>query len=1064
VEFEVLGPVRVLRDGEAVALGGVMRQGLLGLLLARANESVAVDALVEALWGGEPEERHVPRLHMHVSKLRKTLGVPDRLTFDAGAYSLKVLPDELDSHRFDSMVGEATSISGSDPQRGVELLRTALGLWRGDAYQGLDFADLHGPVQRLVERRLVAYEELMTAELACDRHTHIVGELQELVRAHPFRERFHALLVTALYRGGRQADALAAYRAARQTLVDELGLEPGPELQAIEHQILAGEPIDLGGSDGTVGRKELVPAQLPPEARFFVGRAAEIAALNRLAEADGSVMVVSALAGTAGVGKTALAVRWAHQVRDRFDDGQLYVDLRGYGPDDPVTPTDALASFLRALGIDGAAIPHELAERSARFRSMVDGRRMLIVLDNARSAEQVRPLLPGTSSCFVLVTSRDALAGLVTREGAHRIDLDRMTEGEAGRLLTQALDEPGGLDPRATAQLVERCARLPLALRIVAERIRDRGPASLTNLVAELSDERIRLDLMEAGDDVHTAIRTVFSWSYQQLPPDTARLFRLSGLHPGHDLDRYALMALAGSADGGTTRRQLDTLVRRYLIDSTDAGRFRSHDLLRAYAAELAGQTDTAEERRAALTRLFDYYTRAAAAAMDVAYPYERDRRPRLPQPDAAMALPPLATPQQATTWLQTELSNLVATARHATESGRHETVVAVSGVLRRHLFIRGHHSEGEALHQAARRAARASGDQFGEMLALCGLADSLRFQGRHEVAHDYYEQSALIAHEIGDRAGEVDAVCGLAHASWEAGGNELAFDHFDRALRIACDSGDRAGEANALSGLGKINVVVDRYEPALDHYTRALNLARALGNEVNVALVLNGLGQVSWLLGRNDAAAEHYQEALRVAQQVGAYSSELGALRGLGKVYELRGDYDLALKYYERALAVARRSGYRLGEVGVAIGLGNVRCLLGDHEAAKGHFDEVLSRADQVGNPNWRYEARQGMGRVSLACGHSSEALDHHEAALEVATGLGQLGDQARAHDGLAHAHRALAQHDSARRHWTAAIDTLASLGNPIAGERGVTVPAIRAHLADLELRTSVGELNSDR
>jgi DNA-binding SARP family transcriptional activator len=198
VEFEVLGPVRVLRDGEAVALGGVMRQGLLGLLLARANESVAVDALVEALWGGEPEERHVPRLHMHVSKLRKTLGVPDRLTFDAGAYSLRILPDELDSHRFDSMVGEATSISGSDPQRGVELLRTALGLWRGDAYQGLDFADLHGPVQRLVERRLVAYEELMTAELACDRHTHIVGELQELVRAHPFRERFHALLVTAL--------------------------------------------------------------------------------------------------------------------------------------------------------------------------------------------------------------------------------------------------------------------------------------------------------------------------------------------------------------------------------------------------------------------------------------------------------------------------------------------------------------------------------------------------------------------------------------------------------------------------------------------------------------------------------------------------------------------------------------------------------------------------------------------------------------------------------------------------------------------------------------------------
>ncbi|MGP4115516.1 ATP-binding protein, partial [Streptomyces sp. 4N509B] len=447
------------------------------------------------------------------------------------------------------------------------------------------------------------------------------GELAGLVREFPLRERLHGLLMVALYRSGRREEALGAYRVARGHLVAELGLEPGPELRELERRILAGEELEPV-PDATATPAVTVPAQLPADVVGFVGREGELRELDGLmAGVGGRGGALAVVAGTAGVGKTALVVRWAHRTRERFPDGQLYVDLRGYGPEAPVSAEDALSGFLRALGVEAAAVPRDVAERSATFRTLLDGRRMLVVLDNARSVEQVRPLLPGSSSCFTVVTSRDALAGLVAREGAHRIVLHRMPLGDARGLLAGLLVERAAREPGAVDALIERCARLPLALRITAELARSQPGRGLGELAEELADRQGALDLLDLDGDPYTAVRAVFSWSYQRLEPSVARVFRLLGLHPGHDTDVYAVAALAG-AGVRRTRRALEVLVRAHLVDQVAGGRrYQPHDLLRAYAAELAAETDGPTERAEALARLLDYYLATASSALDAIAP-----------------------------------------------------------------------------------------------------------------------------------------------------------------------------------------------------------------------------------------------------------------------------------------------------------------------------------------------------------------------------------------------------------------------------------------------------------
>ncbi len=577
------------------------------------------------------------------------------------------------------------------------------------------------------------------------------------------------------------------------------------------------------------GPMRVAPAQLLADVDIFTGRSEELAELDRLLAADRSdgststAVVISAVSGTAGVGKTALVLRWAHRVRGGFADGQLYVNLRGYDPDQPLSAGDALAGFLRALGLAGQEIPLEVDERAAAYRSLLDGRRMLVVLDNAATVEQIRPLLPGAGSCLVLVTSRDSLAGLVARYGARRLDLDLLSPEDAVALLRALISERVEAEPDAAVTLARQCARLPLALRVAAELAAARPATSLAALVAELADEQRRLQLLDAGGDPRTAVRGVFSWSYQHLPVDAARAFRLLGLHPGPDLDPYAAAALT---DTGRDQAQhlLDLLARAHLIQHASPGRYAMHDLLRAYANHLATSDDPDDERRAALTRLFDHYLATAAAAMDILQPVSQHRRPRVPLPGTPA--PPLPDLAAARTWLDAERATLSAACAHTAAHGWPSHTIRLSSTLFCYLEVGGRYPDALSIHTHALHAARQTGDQSAEAQALNSLGLVYEKRGRYPQAVEYHQQALTLFGSIGDQAGEAYALDTLGIVYRQQGRYEQADDHLQQALALAREIGDRTVEAYALSDLGMVYRRWGRYQQADDYLQPALALS----------------------------------------------------------------------------------------------------------------------------------------------------------------------------------------------------------------------------------------------
>jgi len=551
---------------------------------------------------------------------------------------------------------------------------------------------------------------------------------------------------------------------------------------------------------GPVVMARVVPAQLPADVEVFTGRSQELAELDRLlartAETaaaarvtgrNSTAVVISAVSGTAGVGKTALALRWAHQVRGQFPDGQLYVNLHGFDPEQPLPAADALAGFLRALGLAGQNIPAEVEERAAAYRSLLDGRRMLVVLDNASSVEQVRPLLPGAASCVVLVTSRDSLAGLVARHSARRLDLDLLPLEDAVALLAALIGGRVQAEPEAAATLARLCARLPLALRVAAELAAARPTIGLAELVGELADEQRRLELLDAGGDARTAVREAFSWSYQHLPAVVAWAFRLIGLHPGPDFDSYAVAALADTSHD-QAQQIVDRLARAHLVQAPRPGRYVMHDLLRSYATSLADIEDSEAERRAALTRLFDHYLGTAAAAMDTLIPAQQHRRPRIPPPTTPT--PPMPDHAQAQVWLDTERLTLTAVSAYTTARGWPDHATQLSSTLYRYLDAGGHFPDGLTIHTHthALHAARHTDEPTAEAGALLTLGIVDQRQGHYQRAANHYQQALNLAREIGDRYEQARAHTGLAHTHQATGDLNQARHHWHRALALYTD------------------------------------------------------------------------------------------------------------------------------------------------------------------------------------------------------------------------------------------------------------------------------------
>ncbi|MGH3940726.1 MAG: ATP-binding protein [Pseudonocardiaceae bacterium] len=814
------------------------------------------------------------------------------------------------------------------------------------------------------------------------------------------------------------------------------------------------------GTSTSADVARVVPAQLPPDVNAFTGRAQELVELDRLlaggtghnavAGANSTAVVISAVSGTAGVGKTALALRWAHRVRDQFPDGQLYVNLRGYDPDQPMTVGTALAGFLRALGIAGQDIPLELDERAGAYRSLLNGRRMLVVLDNAANAEQVRPLLPGTPPCLVVVTSRDSLAGLVIQHGARRIDLDLLPLHDAVALLGALIGKRVEAEPDAATALARHCTRLPLALRVAAERAAARPDTCLASLVGELADEQRRLPLLDAGGDPRTAVRAVFSWSYRHLSADTARVFRLLGLHPGPDLDPYAAAALTDTGHD-TAHHLLDVLARAHLIGHSSPGHYGMHDLLRAYATHLATDEDTEQEQRRALTRLFDHYLATAAAAMDSLHPAEQHRRPRIPPP--ATPTPPVTDPASARAWLDTERAALTTTCAYTAAHGWPSHTSRLAATLFRYLDAGGHYSDALAVHTHALRAARHTVDQSAEARALTNLGVVCWRQGHHRQAADYLQQARDLSREIGDRTGETRTLDNLGLVYWQQGQYQHAAEHFQQALDLFQALGDRDGEAHALDHLGTVYWQQGHYRQAAEHFQQALDLSRILDDYDGEARALVHLGVVYVQQGHYKQAAEHQQQALNLYRQIGNRAGVSHALANLGVVYYQQGQYQQAVEHHLQALNLFREIGERTGEAEALDHLGNVYRRQGQYQQAAEHHLQALNLFGEIGERAGEAKALNGVGETHHAAGQQHDALIQHTVALTLAAQIGDRYEQARAHNGLAHTHHTTGDLDQASYHWHQALDLYTDLAVPEADD-------VRAHLAALDHTTG----NEDR
>jgi DNA-binding SARP family transcriptional activator len=983
LEFCLLGPLLVRSAGAVVPVPRGKQRALLAVLLLNAGRVVSVAEISEILWGPAPPPSAPATVRNHVKRLRQALGAAgqDRIVTRPPGYVALVDPADMDVARFEALLEQARN-AGRDGswQAAADQARTALELWRGEPLADVESEALAlREVPRLAELRLQATELRIDAGLRLGRRGEAIAELGRLVTAHPLREHLHAPLMLALYRDGRQAEALAAYRAARRVLVDELGAEPGAELRELHRQVLAASRGRAGPAPRTPPRRAappgtaagpVVPRELPAPVPQFAGRAAELAdltgTLQRARAQRPRAVVISAIAGMAGAGKTALAVQWAHQVADQFPDGQLHVNLQGYDPGDPVAPADALAGFLRSLGVAERDIPAGTSERAARYRSLLANRRVLVVIDNARDAEQVRPLLPGTSSCATMVTSRDALAGLVARDGARRLDLGPLPPAEAAVLLEALIGERVSAEPEATGTLAGYCARLPLALRVAAERAVASPGIPLAEIAAELAGQQERLDLLDAAGDPLTAVRAVFSWSVRHLDDQAARAFRLLGLHPGADFTAYSVAALAG-----TTLRQARALVRvlarAHLIEPAGPARYSLHDLLRAYAADQAAAADRAHERRAAIGRLFDHYLATAAVAASTLFRGDPDQ-PAHPGP--AGPIPPVTTPAAALAWLDAERSALVAVAAYAADHGWSGHAIGLSATIFRYVDT-GYFSYAAAVHGHACRAAARSGDRAAEAAALTML-------GTADAAQGHLRQAAV---------------------------------HVEQALVRYRADGDRIGQARALGSLGAVDFCRGRYQRSAGRHRQALAIYQETGNQAGQARELRALGVIDLRLGRYELAAGYLRRSAGLFRAAGLRSGEAVVLANLGELELRQGDFVQAAGRLGQALELSREIGNRPCQARVLATLGIAELRQGRRQQAIGHLRQSLALHVQAGDSSGQAEALNGLGEVFRARNQAGEGRAEHAAALALAIQCGDRREQARARSGLASARAAARQ-----------------------------------------------------
>lgn len=905
----MLGTLELWHDGEQTVIGAAKLRALLALLVLSANQVVRRDQLIDELWDGDPPPSATGTLQANVYRLRRLLQASEvSLETRESGYTLQLPADAVDLHRFQRLVDDAHGlIDAGDTGSAVDTLRDALRLWRGEAFADVEVATVRTSADTLRERRWDATELYLSSVLALGKHAEALGELEEYVAANPLRERGWELLITAQYQAGRQAEALDSYRRVRELLDEQLGIEPGRALRDLQQRILNADPsLDPPTDDAPVHEAEqIVPRQLPTPVRHLAGRAD---LLTRLDDARGHVVL---LTGGAGIGKTTLAVYWAERVRDHFPDGVLFHDLRGFGPTERVVePASVLPTLLAELGVPSRQIPNEVEAQSALLRSVLADRQALLVLDNASDADQVRPLLPGAGRSTALVTSRRDLTGLVTTHDARAERVELLTDQAARELLESRVGaERVAAEPDAVADLIAGCAGLPLALAIVASRAATRPAWPMSAVAVELMDVRRGLDAFRS-EDRSADLTVVLSWSYRALGPDAARLFRLLGLHPGPDISLAAAASLAGW-DTARTQRCLDELTACTLLDENVPGRYSFHDLLRAYAAELAAEHDAADVRHTAIGRMIDHYLYAGHAG---AMRLSSRRDPIKLAPAAAGVEPePMVDLEQTLDWFDTEHLVLLGVVDLAASHGYDAQCWQVAWTLVDFLDWRGHWQDWVNTQHVALEAARRADDRRAEA-----------------TSHRY-----------------------LASAATELRHTDDAFDHLGRSLSLLRELDDTSGQGFVHIGLANVLESQRRWVESKEHGLQALELFRSAGHRLGEANALNSAGWLSAMLGEYDEGADYGEQAAAIFEEIGASHGLAAASHTLGYVHHRRGDLARAIETYQRSLDLYTAiGGDRYYEATGLDSLGDAYHDAGDHDAAREMWQRALTILDELGHP----------------------------------------------------------------------------------------------------------------
>lgn len=1009
-----MGTVEVDVAGRPIALGRRQERYLLGLLLLEPNRAVPVDRLVELLWT-DPGPGASATLRTYCARLRTSLRPTGASLRRAGSgYLVEVDPLTVDLHRFTKEVTAAAQLP--DPRHRADALASALALWRGPLLAGVADEALRARVATTFEETHArAVEQWAEAELDAGRPDVVVAPLRALLASNPYRERAVELLMLALYRGGQQAEALHLYRQTRATvagrrsealrlyrntrkvMIDQLGIEPGPALRRIHEAILRGDEQLLTGSSptpaiatagtaapkmdtaGTSAPEVLVPRQLPPDVPGFVGRAGLLRELDgMLPSAAGGAVGPVVITGTAGVGKTALTVHWAHRIAGRYPDGQLHIDLRGYAPSGPLRPIDALAAFLRALGQPNSQIPIDVGEAAAQYRTLMADRRILVVLDNARSADQVRPLLPGEPNCLALITSRHRLSGLIARDGARRVSLRVLTALEAHALLGGIIGAARTTaEPAATRDLARACAFLPLALRIAAAHIAEHVGRTIADHVARLSAGD-PVGALAVADDEASAVSVAFDLSYRVLPEPAQLMFRRFGLLPLPDLTPAAAAALA-DVDEPPAAELLDRLADCHLLDQHTTGRYTTHDLLRRFAHNLADEIDNPADRTSALNRLYDHlWANVHNAAELIApelqrLPTDRPAQDRFPHADAALV------------WLDANLANIVATILHAAHRA-HPISWQLADALRGFLWLRNNTIDWLTIAEAGLRAAEQARQLQAQAAMHLSLGLARQATGENHLAITENTTAVELCRAAGWTSGEASVLGNLGIAYAESGQPRKAIASYDLALTLHQRTGRRVGEALTLANLANLHRDSGRLHTAADYYQRALAAHRTAGSGAAQGYALCGLGDILRQLGQLTTATALVSQALELARRVSSHDGQIMALHHLAAIHRDLGDHHTALHHAHAAYELSEQNWGNYSGAMVHNMLASITARTDDLDTATHLYQRALSMARAAGGGYPEVTALLGLAETALKAQENDEATTHLATALDLA------------------------------------------------------------------------------